>query len=100
MTYVNWVWKNGYWEGDTVPDVPPAPNPNPNFIDGETVSGSGTAWTLAHSPNPVASLILIQQVTGFGGITLIANTDYTISGTAVTTTNNISAGTLRAWYRY
>lgn len=72
----------------------------PNFADAETVSGSGTNWTLAHSPSPAASLILVQRIPNFGGIVLIAGTDYTISGTTITTTNSLSSGVLRAWYRY
>lgn len=72
----------------------------PNFADGETVSGSGTAWTLAHTPNPAASLILVQRLPNFGGVVLFAGTDFTISGAAVTTTNSLSTGVLKAWYRY
>lgn len=71
-----------------------------NFADAETVSGSGISWTLAHTPNPAASLLLIQHVSGFGGITLIAGTDYTLSGATITTTNSLSIGVLKAWYRY
>jgi hypothetical protein len=72
----------------------------PLFVDDEIVAGSGTAWTLAFSPSPALSLILVQQVSGFGGIVLIAGTDYTLAGAAVTTVNSLSAGVLRAWYRH
>lgn len=71
-----------------------------NFADGETVAGSGTAWTLAHTPSPALSLILVQYVAGFGGIVLIAGTDYTLAGAAITTVNSLSAGVLTGWYRY
>ncbi len=72
-----------------------------NFADGETVAGSGTGpWTLAHTPNPALSLILVQYVAGFGGIVLIAGTDYTLAGAVITTVNSLSAGVLTSWYRY
>ena len=76
-----------------------------NFADDEIVSGSGTSWTLAHTPT-TGSLILQQYLAGFGPINLWKSEgsplvgDYSISGTTVTTVNSISAGKLRAWYRY
>jgi hypothetical protein len=68
----------------------------PNFADAEVPSGSGTAFTLAHAPNPPASLILV-----WNGVTLAAGTGYTLSGNSLTMTNAVGAGdTLFAWYRY
>jgi hypothetical protein len=72
----------------------------PNFADNETVGGSGTTWTLAHTPNPAANLQLYQYLSGFGNVLLKAGTDYTLSGAAVTTTNSLAAGVLTAWYRF
>lgn len=80
----------------------------PNYADNETVSGSGTSWTLAYSPNPANSLILVQRIPSFGGIVLIQGAlssppivyDYTLSGNVVTTVNSISSGDLIAWYRH
>ena len=73
----------------------------PVFEDNETPSGAtGTAFTLAFTPSPSASLQLFQQISGFGGILLVVGTDYTITGANITTTNTIPSGTLRAWYRH
>ena len=78
---------------------------SPNFADDEIVSGSGTSWTLAHTPT-TGSLILQQYLAGFGPINLWKSEgsplvgDYSISGANITTVNSISAGKLRAWYRY
>jgi hypothetical protein len=61
-----------------------------------TVNGSNTAFTLAHSPTPTASLELfknsiLQQVT----------TDYTLSGTVLTmVTAPVTGDELYAFYRY
>lgn len=70
----------------------------PNFADNETPSGSGTSFTLAHIPNPSASLqlfrngLLLEQ--GIG-------TDYTLSAAAITLTDALQSGEdLEAWYRY
>ena len=71
-----------------------------NFADNETVSGSGTSWTLAHVPNPPANLELFQYLGGFGNILLKAGSDYILSGMSVTTNNSLSAGALTAWYRW
>jgi hypothetical protein len=68
----------------------------PNFADAEVPSGSGTAFTLAHSPNPPASLILV-----WNGVTLQAGTGYTLSGSSLIMANAVGGGdTLVAWYRY
>jgi len=61
----------------------------------ETVSGSGTSFTLAHTPVS-GSLRLYgagQRLTG-GGV------DYTLSGTTLTMNNSYSAGQLIADYNY
>lgn len=72
-----------------------------NFSDNETVAGTGTAWTLAHTPSPVASLELFAYIAGFGGVLLRpGGVDYTLAGLAVTTVSAYAAGGLTAWYRY
>lgn len=71
-----------------------------NYANNETVAGADTGWTLAHAPSPSASLLLVQIVTGFGGIVLIQDLHYSLSGAAITTINSIAAGALRAWYMY
>jgi hypothetical protein len=71
----------------------------PNFADDETPAGSrpGTAFTLAHTPNPAASLELfwngvLQKPGGF---------DYTLAGNAITMVNTVGTGDpFLAWYRY
>jgi hypothetical protein len=72
----------------------------PNFIDNELVSGSGTNWVLVHLPNPAASLLVFQQLTGFGRVLLTPGTDYSVSGAAITTVNSLPAGALTASYRF
>ena len=68
----------------------------PNFADAETPSGSGTAFTLAHTPNPATSLLLVQMRN-----VLTPGTDYTITGPSITMTNAVpGTDTLLAWYRY
>lgn len=65
------------------------------FRDNEVVSGSGTSWTLAHTP-------VVGSVHVYGsGVRLTpgAGNDYTISGTTITTVNSYSAGQLLADYR-
>lgn len=71
-----------------------------NFIDHEVVAGTGTAWILQVTPNPIASLQLFQELPNFGSVLLQSGVDYTISGTAIATVNSIAAGSLIAWYRY
>ena len=94
-----------YLKADGTWDVPPG-GASPNFADGEVVSGSGTAFTLAHPPSPADSLILVQRLPSFGGIVLFKRVgsplvgDFDISGANITTVNSLSAGDLRAWYRY
>jgi len=72
----------------------------PNFADDETVSGSGTSWTLANTPSPAGSLQLFQDLPGFGLVGLKQGTDYTLSGASITIVNSATSGSLRAWYRY
>lgn len=70
-----------------------------NFADAEVPSGSmpGTAFTLANSPSPAASLQLFWN----GQLLIAGGVDYTLSGASITTVSTIGAGdTLIAWYRY
>lgn len=77
-----------------------------NFADGETpsgsINGSNAAFTLAHSPNAAASLILVQASGSGGGVVLKAGgVDFTLSGANITMVNAPPTGdTLLAWYRY
>lgn len=69
-----------------------------NFADSEvptgTINGINSSFTLAHSPNPGASLILIQD-----GIVLSPTTGFTLAGFHVTTVNPPIANLL-AFYRF
>lgn len=70
-----------------------------NFADSEiptgTINGVNSSFTLAHSPNPGASLMLIQD-----GILLSpSGVGFTLAGNHVTTTNPPIANLL-AFYRY
>ena len=80
-------------------DVPAVPA-GTNFADNEIVSGVGRNWTLVHQPYPALSLALYQYISGFGNIQLKLGTDYTVAGTAVTTSNVIGSGALTAYYRW
>lgn len=65
------------------------------FVNNEIVSGSGTSWTLAQTP-----ILGAQHVYGNGQRLIAgAGNDYTISGTAITTSNSFSAGNLLADYQ-
>ena len=73
-----------------------------NFSDEEVpsglINGSNTAFTLANSPNPAASLLLVLngviQQQGVGK-------DYTLSGANITFVSApASGGVLLAWYRF
>lgn len=65
------------------------------FVNNEIVSGSGTSWTLAQTP-----IVGTEHIYGNGQrLTPGAGNDYTISGTAVTTTNSFSAGQILADYQ-
>jgi hypothetical protein len=70
--------------------------------DGETpsgtVNGTNTTFTLSHSPNPSASLILVRN-----GLVMSLNTDFTLNANTITfLTASIpqTGDTLVAWYRY
>jgi len=69
-----------------------------NFADAEIPSGgAGTAFTLAHTPNPSASLILV-----WAGLVRNQGNDYTISGANITTTVTVNPASdnLQGWYRF
>ena len=69
------------------------------FADEETPTGAtpGTAFTLANSPSPAASLILT-----WNGFTLTAGgIDYTLVGNALTMVKTVNTGdSFVCWYRY
>ena len=66
----------------------------PSFTTNEVVSGGTTTFTLAHTP-------IVGTVQLFSGSAAIWPTaDYTISGATITALSPITAGTLRASYRY
>ena len=89
----------GSWPDQTISSTSPAAA---NFADSEIVSGSGTSWTLANTPASGCVPILVVQLSGFGGITLLEGftPGFTISGANITTTSSYSSGALCAWYRY
>jgi len=64
-----------------------------NFIDNEVVAGSGTSFTLANTPVAGSEHIFLN------GMRAKLTTDYTISGTGITTTLSWSAGDVIADYR-
>lgn len=71
-----------------------------NFADDETPSGlvntSNVTFTLAHTPNPSASLLFF-----INGIQQIVGTDFTLSTATITMSSAPSTGAiLRAFYRY
>ena len=71
-----------------------------SFSDDETPTGSindsNTSFTLANSPSPAASLILVLQ-----GRVMLRGTEYTLSGANITFTDPPLTGQwLRASYRY
>lgn len=63
-------------------------------VVGEVVAGSGTSFTLAHTPN--AGTLAVYAI----GQRLTLTTDYTRVGTAITTILSWSAGDLQADYQY
>ena len=75
----------------------------PNFADGETPSGlkNGTnqTYTLAHSPNPAESLVLV-----WNGVVQLEGTDYTLSGSTIVFASAKPNSSLNewilCWYRY
>lgn len=60
----------------------------------EVVSGSGTSWTLAHTPTS-AGIALFAN-----GQRLTPTVDYSLSVASITTVLSWSAGTLLADYQY
>ena len=62
-------------------------------VENEVVSGSDTSWTLANTP-------IAGSVKLYAGTRLIpGGNDYTIVGSAITTTNSYPAGSIIADYR-
>lgn len=73
----------------------------PHFADAEVpggaIDGSNTAFTLAHTASPAASLMLVLN----GVVLKAGGADYTLSGTSITMTTAPTGGdVLLAWYRY
>lgn len=67
-------------------------------VPGGTLDGANLAFTLAHTPNPVASLVLFRN-----GVAMKNGADYTLSGTTVTFVQGAqpqAGDLLQAWYRY
>jgi hypothetical protein len=64
-----------------------------HIIDGEVVAGSGTTFTLAHTPSPATSLKLYGR-----GQRLRLTTDFTLSGLVITTIDSWSAGDIISDY--
>jgi hypothetical protein len=77
-----------------------------NFADSETpggsINGSNAAFTLAHSPSPAGSLILVQRFASGGAAVLFpGGVDFTLSGLNITMVNAPATGdSFLAWYRY
>jgi len=89
---VSWIDLNGYAWGNLGSISYAAAN----FADAEIPSGSGTNFTLAHSPNPAASLMLF-----WNGILLQSGVDFTLAGNALTMTQTVEASDqFVCWYRY
>lgn len=63
------------------------------FVENEVVAGSGTAWTLAGTPTSGSLKLYVN------GQRLTLTVDYTVVGTAITTLQSFSAGTVLADYR-
>lgn len=63
-------------------------------VTGEVVAGSGTSWTLAHSP--VAGTVALFA----NGQRLTETVDYSIVGANITTVLSWTAGTVIADYEY
>lgn len=60
----------------------------------EVVSGSGTSWTLAHTPNSAGVALYAN------GQRLTPTTDYTLAVATITTSLSWVAGTVIADYQY
>lgn len=63
-------------------------------VFGEVVAGSGTSWTLAHTPTSLGIALYAN------GQRLTLTVDYSLAGAALTTVLSWSAGTLLADYFY
>lgn len=72
---------------------------NAIFVDNETPAGTSplsTTYTLAHAPNPAASLMLYVN-----GVLQIPSTDFTLSSATITFTTAPDVNDIvRAFYRY
>ena len=83
---------------DTRPDFSALPGSSSsfNYSDDETLSGTGTSFTLLHTPNPSACLELFRN-----GNLLQQGVSYTLSGNAITLFITKTLGViLVAYYRY
>lgn len=68
--------------------------PSGNSVYNEVVSGSGTAWTLVHVP-------VLGTVRLFGeGQKLLPTSNYTITGSTITTSDSWPAGAISADYNF
>ena len=88
-------------DGTNVSRITQGSSASANFADAEipagAIDGVNRAFTLANTPNPAASLVLVQarQVLQGGGL------DYTLSGASLTLISAPAIGDeLQAWYRH
>jgi len=65
-----------------------------NFVYNEVASGSGTSFTIAHTP--ITGLYAVYA----NGQRLIPTVDFTLSGTTITTVSSWSSGTVLVDYQY
>ncbi len=73
----------------------------PNFADNETPGVTdGTLFTLAHAPNPPASLMLFRVVLAGNLLQQAGGVDYTLAGTDITSALDWTGSVLQAFYRY
>ena len=85
--------------------IPAAAPSSANFVDDETVAGSGTAWTLAEIPEAgCVPVLMVPPFEEYAMFALVLGSTgpygYTISGADITTMTSWPAGSMRAWYRY
>lgn len=64
------------------------------LVINEVVAGSGTSWTLAHTPTAAGVALYVN------GQRLTPTIDYTLAGTTITTALSWTSGTLLADYSY
>ncbi len=79
-------------------DAPGAPNFSDAETPGGSVNGTNAAFSLAHAPNPAASLLLIRN-----GLALSQGRDFSLAGSTITFAGGDipqSGDTLAVWYRY